>query len=129
MLVMAPLIAGGAPPVAGRRPVRIDEARALVLRALKGSPAIRLRGFALEDIEGSSNKQFYVFEGQWNNPDAGSIVAGHYAVDAKTGDVWNALACEEFTSHELGKLQATIRKRIGLSDEEYRQLRRPGPGC
>ena len=53
----------------------------------------------------------------------------HHSVDPNTGDVWSADVCEEYKTQPLRKLQQTIRKRIGLTDGEYKTLRKPGPMC
>jgi hypothetical protein len=105
-----------------------EEAYTLVSKALETSGATKLPGFALEQPRKRNSQTFLFFEATWDNP-KGSVVIGHYAVDKKTGDVWNAIVCEELTSARLKQLQRTIRKRIGLSEEEYRKLRRRGPMC
>ena len=59
----------------------------------------------------------------------GGLNARYYAVDRKTGDVWNSVICRQITSRALKNIQLAIRKRIGLTDEEYHKLQRPGPMC
>jgi hypothetical protein len=57
-----------------------------------------------------------------------SVVAGHYAVDSLTGDVWNAvMACDELSTPALHKLQTKLRSRNGLSEAEYRKVKRTCP--
>ena len=53
----------------------------------------------------------------------------HYAVDLRTGEVWDAPTCEKLTSPSLKKLQNAVRDRIGLTADEYRKIGRPGPFC
>jgi hypothetical protein len=72
---------------------------------------------------------FYVFEAEVDNNPGGSVVFGHYAVDQRTGDVWEGVVCKEYTSSKLQQAQRVIRRRIGLTDAEYGRLRRPGPFC
>lgn len=54
---------------------------------------------------------------------------GFFDVDARTGDVWNGVICERFDSPSLVRLQRKIRKRIGLTEEEYRRIPKTGPMC
>jgi hypothetical protein len=104
-----------------------QEARKLIYKALPSS-TVHLPGFGLDNINAPNFPDFYFFEGQWDNPD-GSVVGGHYAVDKKTGDVWDAAVCWEFVSKSLRKAQRTVRKSIGLSEQQYQKLKKPGPMC
>jgi hypothetical protein len=53
----------------------------------------------------------------------------YYAVDRRTGDIWSAVLCERIARHGLSRLQAALRKRIGVTNAEYERLKRPGPLC
>jgi hypothetical protein len=59
----------------------------------------------------------------------GVLQVGYYAVDRNTADIWDAGFCQEISSPSLAQLQVVIRKHIGLTDTEYRKLRKPGPFC
>jgi hypothetical protein len=50
-------------------------------------------------------------------------------VDRKTADIWDAWFCQEISSPYLAQLQVVLRKHLGLTDTEYRRLRKPGPFC
>jgi hypothetical protein len=65
----------------------------------------------------------------WDNPiPDGSVVVDDLAVDPQTGDVWRRGACK-LNSPSLKKAQAAVRKRLGLSDKEYKKLQHDGPDC
>jgi hypothetical protein len=107
--------------------VSVEEAKKLVLAALPSS-AKQLPKFGLEGGRDPDSAGFYVFMAYWAGAPNGSVVIGHYAVDASTADVWNAvMACEELSTPALRKLQARVRSRIGLSDAEYRKRKRRCP--
>jgi hypothetical protein len=54
---------------------------------------------------------------------------GSFAVDKRTGDIWDLIVCREYMSKSVKKLQQAIRKRLGITEDTYRKLRRPGPTC
>jgi hypothetical protein len=76
-------------------------------------------------------KQFHFFTAVLGTSggEVGVLQVRYYAVDRKTGDVWNAVICQRITSPSLRKLQIALRKSIGLTDIEYRTMRRQGPLC
>jgi hypothetical protein len=47
----------------------------------------------------------------------------YYAVDRRTGAVWSAVSCGRIARHGLSRLQAALRKRIGLTNAEYEPLK------
>lgn len=103
----------------------LDDAKKLVMAGLpsaeKGLPRFELEYFPEQD-----SAEFYSFTGVWDNPN-GSVVAGNYAVDKATADVWNSvMACEELKTPALRELQSQMRLRIGLTPAEYRNRKR---GC
>jgi len=57
----------------------------------------------------------------------GSSLIGHFLVDPRTGDVFDAIVCQEYQFASLAKLQKSIRKQIGLSVAEYRGLKLSKP--
>jgi hypothetical protein len=111
-----------------RRDVSLEEAHDLVTAFFTDRGSTKLPGFGLDKYNNKHYPEFQFFQGIFCNP-KGSFNLGHYAVDRKTGDVWNAVICERVTSPSLAKLQRAIRKRIVLTDLEYRKAQRPGPMC
>ena len=103
----------------------LNDAKQLVMAGLP--PAQKhLPGFSLEHFAKPDSAQFYFFTAAWDNP-GGSVVAGNYAVDKATADVWNSvMACEELSTPALRELQSQVRSRIGLTPVEYRKHKR---GC
>ena len=77
------------------------------------------------------------FIGDWSNEDflfflaAGPIDGfGHYAVNRRTGDVWERWACKKHTSALLRKSQEKIRRQYFKGkNKEYHRLRRLRPIC
>ena len=103
----------------------LSDAKQLVLAGLPSTQK-HLLGFSLEHFPEQDSAEFYFFTAAWNNPN-GSVVAGTYAVDKATADVWNSvMACEELHTPALRELQSQARLRIGLTPSEYRKLKR---GC
>jgi len=111
------------------RKLTVDEASELVQTALEEGGATNLPGFGVEtEPPNHDYPNFYFFEAMWHNPGKSAVI-GNYAVDSRTGDVWNAVVCKEMKSAALRAKQKKIRKRIGLSDEEYGRIKKPGPMC
>ena len=111
-----------------RRDVTLEEADALVMAFFKDRGSTKAPGFELVKYTDPYSPEFHSFQGIFDNP-GGSFNLGFYAVDRKTGDVWNGVVCERAISPSLVKLQVAIRNRIGLSKDEYRKIRRVGPMC
>ena len=114
--------------VADPRPLTVEEARELAHAALP-SLALRLPGLYLDSFSVPFYAEFYFFEIQWNSTGDISPIVDHYAVDSKSGDVWNAVVCRELKTSELKKRQALLRKKIGLTHAQYGKIRRLGPEC
>ena len=111
------------------RTVLLDEAKDLVIQGLP-STTRHLPKFGLLQYEDRNFPQFYFFTAYWSGAPNGSVIIGHYAVDKSTGDVWDAvMECDEISTPALRKLQAEIRRRIGLSDSGYQKIKRKGPMC
>ncbi len=109
--------------------VSMEEAKELVFKALPLKMR-RLPKFSLDGGLDSDHPGFYFIAAMWEGFPNGSAVIGHYAVDASTGDVFSAtVSCDEMSNHAIRKLQAKIRKRIGLSDAEYHKIKGKGPLC
>ncbi len=126
---MVLLCAGPARPA---KEITQDQARHLVLDFLKAETKFtRLPKFGLDDYSDPYFPDFFFFEATWDNPHQppASVVLGDYAVDRRTGDLWYGTVCWELKSAHLKRLQQAIRKRIGITEKEYRKLRRRGPMC
>jgi hypothetical protein len=120
---------GATPETMPLRELTGKEVRELTLAALSPE-ARRLPGLELE-VQGNPTFARYQFVTvTWGVPrgEAGGTVT-HVAVDTVTADVWSGLVCKEHSSSTLRKSQSAIRKRIGLSNELYRTLKRKGPMC
>ena len=113
------------------RDLSLEETNDLVTTFLKGRGTTRAPGFQLVPYDDNQYyPEFQFFQAIFANPNPiGSFNLGHYAVDRKTGDVWDAVRCDHLTSRSLTKLQSAIRQRIGLTQEAYRKLQRDGPMC
>ena len=114
--------------------ITYEEAHDLLTKFLK------VRPMAVETSGDLGYKEFYFFMADMGSvpcrPCARQgqegVYAGdfrYYAVDRRTGDVWSAVICERIAVHALSRLQAALRKRIGLTNAEYERLKRPGPLC
>jgi hypothetical protein len=110
--------------VKNRRDLTLEEAHGLVTAFLKDHAEGRY-GPGLEKYEVEEYPGFQFFQAL-PDPPSGRI---HYAVDLRTGEVWDAPVCEKLTSPSLEKLQNAIRNRIALTADEYRRIGRPGPFC
>jgi hypothetical protein len=103
----------------------LNDAKQLVMAGLSSTEK-RLPAFSLEHSAEQDSTQFYFFTAAWDNP-KGSAVAGSYAVDKATADVWNSvMACEELSTPGLRELQSQVRSHIGLTPAQYRERKR---GC
>ena len=107
-----------------RRDLTLQEAHELVTAFLKDHAEGRY-GPGLEKYEANDYPGFQFFQAL-PDPPSGRI---HYAVDLKTGEVWDAPVCEKLTSPRLMKLQNAIRNRVGLTADEYRKVGRARPPC
>jgi hypothetical protein len=99
-----------------------DEARELVLASLdKG--ARRLPGLRVDASDSPDASAFLTFDVTWDNP-RGSPVVGSFAVGRATADVWRLVYCQELRSKDLRRLQQQVRRRMGVSDRELRELQK-----
>jgi hypothetical protein len=117
--------AGTAQSIPPARAVTLEEAEALVRHALDPR-SLTLPKFGLDNFKDPYYPDFYFFDATWDSP-GGNL--GGFAVDSKTGDVWAAAVCRRYTSQRLRSFQKVIRNQIGLSEQDYRKLKRPGPMC
>jgi hypothetical protein len=115
---------------AAPRTITESEATELVHALLKPDGWTKLRGFVLYRalFEGEF-RDFYFIHAERANPAGGATAIGHFAVERSTGEVWDWVICGRFSSPSLTAAQQTLRKRIGLNEAEYQQIRKPGPFC
>jgi len=104
-----------------------DEARELAYEVLGPTGVTKLPKFGLDQYKDPYFPEFLFFEATRENPEAVSGVIGHYAVNPKTKDVWEVVACKRLATPSLRKRQDTIRKRFRFSSEEYRKLKTKKP--
>ena len=113
------------------RKITVEQARALVMASLTAQqrrlPKVEVDHF--DDPDNPSPK-FLIFTVVWEGLAKGSVVAGMYAVDPYTGDVFVAnQECEEVKNKRLKRLQAQVRARLHLSQSQYQRLKTKGPLC
>ncbi len=126
-LVILACVVADAQMVRPPKELTIQQAH-LILEASIPDVTKRLPGYGLDDFEINDPPWFYFIEVTCDNP-RGSVVWGNYAVDRATGDLWSAVICERVTSKRVRALQRQVRKEIGLTDADYRKIKRPGPMC
>jgi hypothetical protein len=127
--LLTPLFSQEPSTQASSRKLTVEEARELVQVALEPGGATKLPGFQIEaEPPIPEYPDFYYFEALWHNPGKSAVI-GNYAVDPRTGDVWVSTVCKEMKSKVLKVKQKEIRNRIGLSDEDYKKIKKLGPMC
>ena len=113
----------------GPRMVSEAQAKALVTAYLTGTGASSRPKFGLDRVTNSRRGGFHVFAATADNGPEASVNLGFYAVDRRTGDLWDGVACEELDSASLTVAQHELRASLGLSERAYRRMKRPGPMC
>jgi hypothetical protein len=119
----------GAPSDTGARQITREEARALLNKALEGSAMTKLPAFKLTESTSDGNSRWYLFRGTWAGAPNGSYIIDTWAIDKRTGEVWEAAVCRELYFPALEDMQDDIHKKIGLSVEDYLRIRVDGPLC
>jgi hypothetical protein len=96
-------------------PVSIADAKNLVFEAVKPDNP----GASVDYHENKYDPDFYSFEVSWDNP-KGSMIAGHFAVNSFTGEVWSieGSVCSQADNPTIKKLQNDIRDRLHVSKQE-----------
>jgi len=109
--------------------VTVEQARALVMASL--TPQQRqLPKVEAEHFDDPHPTRFLIFTVVWKGLPKGSVVAGAYAVDPYTGDVFEAnQECTEVKNKRLEAIQAQVRAKLHLSQSEYQRLKTKGPLC
>ena len=110
-----------------RRPVSREEASDLVHAYLR-SVGCTAGSCVLEPYHDVVGSDFYAFQGLGSTPKTGFNL-GYFEVDPRTADLWSGVVCERYETPAVVRLQKLIRKRIGLTNDEYMRLQRPGPLC
>jgi hypothetical protein len=127
--VICLLLCIGAYPVAGsEQDQRLPRIGATAAMALASEVANAHGPVTLTENQRAFDPDFYYFAATWPNP-TGSPVAGHYAVNPWTGDVWDADGCKRLESPSLKKLQDVVRRKSGLGRSVYSKLRAKRPLC
>lgn len=113
------------------RKITVEQARALVMASLttqeRRLPKVEAEHF---DDPDNPSPRFLIFTVVWEGLPKGSVVAGMYAVDPYTGDVFVAnKECDEVKNKRLERLQAQVRAKLHLSRSEYQRLKTRGPLC
>jgi len=98
------------------------EARELVLASLDEGVR-RLPGLRVDASDSPDARAFLTFDVTWDNP-RGSPVVGSFAVGRATADVWRLVYCQKLDSKDLRRLQKQVRRRMGVSDHELRELQK-----
>lgn len=113
------------------RKITVEQARALVMASLSAEQRRlpKVEAVHFDDPDNPSPK-FLIFTVVWKGLPKGSVVAGMYAVDPYTGDVFDAnKECDEVKNKRLERLQAQVRAKLHLSQSEYQRLKTKGPQC
>jgi hypothetical protein len=112
---------------AGKRGLTAAEARSLIAASL-GPNVTRRPHFGLDAMKNAAPPQFYAFEASAESPGSeDSPIIGSFAVDRDTGSVWQLVVCREIHSVALTRLQDTIRRRIGITSAELKELAARAP--
>lgn len=115
---------------ADRRTITVNEAQDLVRALLKPDGWTKLHGFVLyQALFDSEFQDFYFIHAEWDSPSGKHVPIGHFAVERTTGDVWDWVKCGQFNSASLAAAQQALRKRIGLSEQDYLRIKKRGPFC
>jgi hypothetical protein len=113
------------------RKITVEQATALVMASLTAEQR-RLPKVEAEHFNNPANpsSKFLIFTVVWEGLPNGSVVAGMYAVDPYTGDVFFANSeCDEVKNKRLERLQAQVRAKLHLSQSEHHRLKTKGPLC
>jgi hypothetical protein len=131
-IMLALIGEAAASPVVGPL-VGIGEAEHLVKAEMIHEHRNKLPGLVIssEPRQDPNMPSFWIISADWNGiDDVGT--GGHYgyfAVDKMTGDVWFATSCGAYHSPELARAQGQLRRRLGMSAQDYKRLRHDGPFC
>ena len=99
--------------------VSLSDAKRLVVEAIKS----QYPSASVNDYKNENEANFYLFEVSWDNRN-GSMIAGHFAVNSLTGDLWSieGAVCSQLDGTALVRRQEEIRKRLRLNRSDYDRL-------
>jgi hypothetical protein len=98
---------------AGHYQMTVAESRKLVDAVLPNVKNIRHPVIELErEHDGCVVYHAYQIRGTTNFP------IGYWSIDTRTAEVWNDVILERVTNKRLARVQLTIRKRLGVTDDE-----------
>jgi len=79
-----------------------------------------------QDPDKKAHSDFYLYSVYVDTPQR-LVTIGSYAVDVRTADIWDRMACTRVESSSIASLQEQIREASGLSPSELKRLRRAKP--
>jgi len=121
--VLALTVAAGVPLRSQSRDLTPEEARTLAtLTLVPKARQLPTLSFASTKGFGARAEWFYWLEATGEMCGGCSPVLGHFAVNRKTGDVWDAVSCKRYRSRELEYLQQVLQRKIQLAASERRRL-------
>lgn len=89
--------------------------------------ARRLPGMRFDGEKAAHPEGFYWFEVTANVPDEASPLLGYFAVNKRTGDVWNPVQCRKLTSVTIRRFQDQLRQKGKISATEFRRIAEEAP--
>jgi hypothetical protein len=87
------------------------------------------KGVQIDTWEYRWAPQFYTFSASWPPEKPGPLLVYYFAVNASTGDVWEAMECRRITSPVLQKEQELIWSRSWLPANSRQALQNKSPAC
>jgi hypothetical protein len=133
--IVLALIGGAAAAPTVKPLVTVKEAEHLVMVELAHEHRDNLPGLVLSEdpYPDPYLPSFWVISVDWdervNGEQYGTGHYGYFSVDKMTGDVGGAISCHRYHSPELARAQWALRRRLGMSAQDYKKLRRDGPYC
>ena len=124
--ILATAVPTSAIPSASPRTLSEEQMRGLAIDGARvWAPRTLKVGFSFERHDEGG----YAYFEEWAS--VGQGVAGRYAIDPRTGDIWNAYGdCRPLSSPEIRRLQRKFRRQLGLSPTQYLKIRRSSVvGC
>ncbi len=106
--------------------VNEELAHKLAISTLTAS-ARRLPGMRFDREKSPHPEAFYWFEVTANVPDGVSALLGYFAVNMRTGDVWNPVQCRKLTSTVIRHFQEQLRQKGAISTAELHQMADEAP--
>lgn len=89
--------------------------------------ARRLPGMRFDREQTPHAEGFYWFEVTANVPDEASPLLGYFAVNKRTGDVWNPVQCRKLASTAIRHFQKQLRQKGAISAAEFHRIAADAP--